>query len=366
MLVKLFQFIFDIGIVPTDWYKTIIHPIPKSLDSDPRIPLNYRGISLVSCMSKLFTGVLTNRLNDYFEENGIVVDEQGGFRKKRSCNDQAFILHSLASDAIQSKASLFGCFIDLKKAFDCVNREMLLYKLLDKGIEGKMYFIIKSLYNAEKTMASIKINDLLTDWFYTTQGVKQGDSLSPILFLLFINDLAKALIDSGLGVEVDGRRVPILLYADDIVLLSNSEKDLQTMVDVVHEWCSTWLMSVNLAKTKIVHFRHKRKNRSEFVFKYGEKIIDYVDTYKYLGIYFDQHLDFRLNEEELSKAGGRALGALVSKLKQSNCMGYEAFSKCVSCSIYPILDYGSEIVGYVNAPATERVENRAADFSGCS
>ena len=115
-----------------------------------------------------------------------------------------------------------------------------------------------------------------------------------------------------------------------------------------------------MTKTKIVHFRRKRQNRSEFTFKYGEKTIDYVDTYKYLGIYFDEHLDFKLNEQELSKAGSRALGALVSKLKQSNCMGYEAFTKCISCSIFPILDYGSEIIGYVNTPSSEKVENRAA------
>ena len=235
-----------------------------------------------------------------------------------------------------------------------------MFKLLESGVDGKMYYIIKSLYDMTKTEASIKINEYLTDWFVTTQGVKQGDSLSPILFILFINGLAKHLQELGFGIDMNGRKVPILLYADDIVLISKNEKELQAMINFVKEWCDTWLMSINLTKTKIVHFRKKNVNRSEVVFKYGDKDIDYVDCYKYLGIYFDEHLKFQYNDQELSKAGSRALGAIINKMKNSQCMGYEAYTKCIESCLFPILDYGSEIIGYTKSPKLEQVENRAA------
>ena len=92
VLYQLFQFIFDTGLVPKEWYKSLVKPIPKSKDSDPRVPLNYRGISLVSCVSKIFTAILANRISNFSEINDLLEEEQGGFRSKRSCHDQSFIL----------------------------------------------------------------------------------------------------------------------------------------------------------------------------------------------------------------------------------------------------------------------------------
>ena len=109
-----------------------------------------------------------------------------------------------------------------------------------------------------------------------------------------------------------------MLYADDIVLLSRNENDLQTMLNHVNNWCQRWLMNVNLKKTKIVHFRKKNIPRSPYIFKYDKKVVDYVKVYKYLGMYFDEHLEFVHNQGELSKAGNRALGSVINKLRMVN------------------------------------------------
>ena len=141
----------------------------------------------------------------------------------------------------------FVTFIDFSKAFDRVNRESLLYKLWHNQckIDGKMYFIIKALYC--NTKSCIEINSWVTDWFQTLQGVRQGDNLSPTLFALFINDLAVKIKDMNIGVTVGDTSIPLLLYADDVAVLSNNVEDMQAMLNVIHEWCVKWSMSVNLS-----------------------------------------------------------------------------------------------------------------------
>ena len=190
--------------------------------------------------------------------------------------------------------------------------------------------------------------------------MKQGDSLSPVIFLLFINDLAQELAGMNVGTLFDQRKIPILMYADDIVLLSDSEKEMQTMLDHVHKWCKKWLMAVNLDKTKIVHFRKAKTPRSEYIYKYGSQPVEYANVYKYLGMYFDEHLTFEHNEEQLTLAGNRALGGIISKLKQNDCMSYEVYTKCVFTCVKPVIEYGSEIVGVYNHGKLERVINAAA------
>ncbi len=86
--------LYDFGMIPSERTKAIICPIPKSSTNDPRVPLNYRGLSILNCMYKMYSSVLNNRVLSYFEDNGILHEEQNGFRHKRSCNDHIY-LHSL-------------------------------------------------------------------------------------------------------------------------------------------------------------------------------------------------------------------------------------------------------------------------------
>ena len=104
-----------------------------------------------------------------------------------------------------------------------------MYRLLSYGINGKIYKAIHSLYN--KTVSCVRLNHNVTDWFPLTSGVKQGDNLSPTLFCFNINDLAETLKRLNIGIKVNGKNICVLLYADDIVLLAENEKDLQTLLN---------------------------------------------------------------------------------------------------------------------------------------
>lgn len=149
------------------WRKAIIFPILKEQNSDPRIPMNYRGISVLSVMSKVFSSILNNRLTDYLEDNDILVDEQNGFRKNRSCENHVLTLNNV----IQNRDSTFVTFIDLHKAFD-----LLEYCILHNGVDGNFYNIIKTIY--QNTESCVRIGNNMTEWFPCNSGVRQGDNLS--------------------------------------------------------------------------------------------------------------------------------------------------------------------------------------------
>ena len=155
--------------------------------------------------------------------SGLLVDKQNGFRQNRSCKEHIYTLTGIIRHQIAKSAPVFASFFDLEKAFDWVDRDLLMYKLLCYGINGKMYKAFLSLYN--NTMSCVQINQMLTNWFQVTSRVKQGDTLSPTLFSIYINDLAKVLKESGIGIDVNGYKVCVLLYTDDLVLLADNEKD---------------------------------------------------------------------------------------------------------------------------------------------
>ncbi len=232
ILHKLFNVCFDTGIVPKIWSKGIINPLPKRSTTDPRDPLQYRGITLAPAAYKLYCRVLNERLTTWVESNSVIHDEQNGFRKNRSTVDHLISLTSIIESRKVKKQPTFCAFIDFRKAFDSINRPILWQKLCKLGMSGKMLSSHKSIYM--DVQCCVRINGMQTSFFDVNVGVKQGCLLSGLLFNLYINDfitLAKAL---GIGVNINNERVCMLIYADDIVLLAETERDLQVLLDALY------------------------------------------------------------------------------------------------------------------------------------
>ena len=360
-LLAFFQACFDSGCVPSIWQKSIIKPIPKSSDKDPFLPLNYRGISLISCVSKAYSSLLNDRIVQFCNETNIFPDEQNGFRAKRSCEDHIFSLSTIIKNRINDKKDTFCAFVDLEKAFDWVNRNLLLYRLLNHDIQGKMYNAVRSILSDTKSCVQLD-NDCNTNWFSNICGVRQGDSMSPTLFSLYINDLVKTLKEKGPLLNIGGLLINILLYADDMVLMADSEHDLQKLLDLLHDWCSKWRLSLNRDKTQIVHFRPSGRNMSKFVFLYGRDTLRTVSTYKYLGIILDEFLKFDACVKTISISGGRALGGIISKFKSLKNVGYHTFSKLYFAGVAPILEYAAGVWGYVKGDEIQYIQNRAMRY----
>ena len=121
-----------------DWNFSDIKPIPKK-DKDPRDPLNNRCITIMCCVAKIYSTLLNTRIQKFLDDNSILVDEQNGFRASRSCIDHIFSLVTVLRNRKSQGKSTFISFIDFKKAFDSVDRTLLLFKLSKIGISGHMY-----------------------------------------------------------------------------------------------------------------------------------------------------------------------------------------------------------------------------------
>ena len=205
----------------------------------------------------MYSAVLNNRFLNYLEDENLLAEEQNGFRRKRSCEDHVYSACTLIRNRLLQKKDTFGVFIDFHKAFDYVDRNVLLYKLLSNGIDGKFYNSVKSILS--DTSACVKLNGRLTDWFPVSSGVRQGDSSSPTIFAFFINDLISCLNNLNMGVTFGENKLCCLTYADDVLLLAESENDMQELLNFVNDWCRKWRLIINLSKSNAMHFRNNRE-----------------------------------------------------------------------------------------------------------
>ena len=196
-----------------------------------------------------------------------------------------------------------------------MDRCLLLFKLSQVGICGNMYKAISSLYLNPRS--KVILNDYSTDYFECPIGVKQGDSLSPTLFAIYVNDLAEELRELNIGIDIglDTRcLVNILMYADDIALLAVEENEMQQLLYVVEIWCKKWRLELNLTKTNIMHVRRRHQPQSRFWFIFDQKTISYCASYKYLGATINEFLNNSITVKTQTEAAGRALSCIITKM----------------------------------------------------
>ncbi len=211
----------------------MIKPIPKSYLLDQRVPLQYIGIFLLSTVYKLFSGILNKHIVNIADTNKLFADEQNGFRKGRSCIDHMFVLTLIMCNRKAKDLSPYVAYIDFEKAFDCIDGKLLFHKLISIGISGKILDCIKNIYEDDK--AGVNVNGHITDWFSIDFRVKQGTPYhQPCLNSLSI---VATLKNNTNGIDFETFVMQCLLYADDLILIDESEEDLQKMLDVVHDWC---------------------------------------------------------------------------------------------------------------------------------
>jgi len=342
-LVALFNRTFFSGKFPQTWSKSYIVPIFKSGRKDDTN--NYRGISISSCLGKLFTSVLNKRLSSFLEENKILKPNQAGFRKNYRTSDNIFVLKTLISKYTQSRNQLFACFVDLSKAFDSIWHEGLLFKLISKGISGRFFDMLKSLYS--QSAASVKTNIGLSENFPVKIGVRQGCVLSPSLFNLYISDLADELNTGDFDAPLlNTSEVSSLFYADDLVLLSTSQNGLQNAIDKLGLYCNKWKLSVNINKTKIIVFNKKGHMFSNLKFHILNEDIEIVSSYCYLGVVLTTGCNFTTALKTLQKKALRALFSIKTTLGETN-PSISVYCKLFDACVVPILTYGAEVWGKI-------------------
>jgi hypothetical protein len=338
LLLSLFNFLREREVTPENWSEATIVNLYK--DGDRCDAGNYRGISLLSCLGKIYSSLWANRLSSHFEN--VLNDAQGGFRKHRSTVDDALALREILCRRRAENKDTFMFFIDFKKAFDTVWQDGLWRSLWHSGVKGKAWRIIRSLY--ANTSSRVKVGSKLSREFRIKQGVRQGCPLSPTLFNCFVNELIVSLGALGVGVQVGHKRIDGLLYADDVVLLAESPETLQAMINKVDEFSRKWRMELNLKKSEVMIVRPpiKMPFSPPPSFSYRGSQVRIVPSYKYLGIWFTSNLQWEKHiEYMITNATERTKS--MRALLTTNRIPVRAKLLVWLSSVRPLLEYGSEV-----------------------
>ena len=295
MLLTLYQKCWRGEGIPTFWRVAVIKTLLKE-DKDPKDPVSYRPISLTSCLGKILEKIIANRLIYILEDRGLLTENQAGFRPGRSTVDQVLKLVQEASDNMHSNPRglrTMTAFFDYNKAYDTVWRDGLIYKMIQLKLPTRFIRYVRHFLSGRWT--TVSINNVSSKPFLLRNGLPQGSSISPLLFLIFIND-----IDVDMDVETAAS-----LFADDTStwradgkIRGSGKRLMQNEIDKIMNWAVKWKMKVNASKTKTMVITSSSKDQKwDPELMAGDTRIKLEQLYRFLGIKVPSDLRFKSHVE---------------------------------------------------------------------
>ena len=341
-LLSIFNAILSSCHIPCSFRLGYVIPIPKGKENDKSNPSNYRGISLLSNMAKLFEKLLLSKIKaDLSPLNPL----QGGFRAGYSCLHTAFILQESIQSIRESHEKAFVAFLDVRKAFDTVWHKGLFVKLHQKGINHRIWHILFNWYATSS--CSVLLNGSVSSEFPILQGVRQGAILSPLLYSIFVDELLDHLQASSAGVSVNSINCAAPMFADDLALVAASGERLQTLLDICSSYASKWRYHFNSSKSGVMVFGESSRSRPALrnsrSWILGSSSISEVDNYHHLGILRSLSNSSRPKIAERCSAGRSAFFSLNSLGSRFGCLHPITSFRLYSSLSLPILIYGSEL-----------------------
>ena len=325
---------FITGIFPDSLKLSKVIPIHKEGATDDLN--NYRPISLLSIFDKIIEKLMHYRLYNFLQTHNVLFKNQFGFRKNTSTSFALIEIVERIRNSIDNKMHNCGIFIDLRKAFDTINHDILLSKMEHYGIRGITLKWFKSYLQNRKQF--VFLNGVCSDIELINCGVPQGSVLGPLLFLIYINDLPNI-----------SKKFTFFLFADDtnIFYETNSKLKLEKNVNKELKKLYTWLivnrLGLNLDKTKFVIFHpYNKPNNLKINLRINKKPIKETQNIKYLGIILDSTLSWKDHTDKISKKIKRAIG-LMYKIRPY--VFSKTLLKLYYSLIFPHLIYGIESWG---------------------
>lgn len=317
---------------PTYWKRAIVILIHKT-GSDKTFPENYRPISLLSCIGKIYEAIILNEINYVVDVNNLLPNEQFGFRASHSTTLQATRVVEDISKGFSNKEMSGAVLLDIQKAFDKVWHNALIFKLHKMSFPSNLILLINSFLENRKFRVSI--NKEYSSWRQIKAGVPQGSLLSPILFNLFTADIPVPESNN------------IASYADDVMIYTTSRSPrlirsrLNNALKIIVEWYEKWKIKINCKKTQAILFTRKRIIPDTGPIFINNTAIEWSEVVKYLGVFLDRKLLFKTHIERTLVKANTAKSQVFCLICKNSKMNIKNKLLIYKLYIRPILLYAS-------------------------
>lgn len=332
-VLKFFNLLWHHGFLPSSWRHALIVPILKPNKSKNE-PASYRPIALTSNFCKLFERILVCRLTWYLEKHQILSKFQSGFRKRRNTVDQLLRLSDDILKNLGNDSRVLGVFIDFEKAYDMVWTKGVLFKMHQLGVDGNMFNFVNAFLHGRTIQ--VRVGTTLSDNWEVENGLPQGGVLSPVLFLIAINDL-----------PLDDPHIKHSLFADDVAIWKSGknikflECQMQTLLNKVQTWCNLWGFKISVTKSCFVLFQ-KRKGKKVQLTLNGQNMVR-EKSVKFLGMVFDESLTWKDHITLIIEKCQKRINVLKSLTGTKWGAGKETMVILYKTLVRSIIDYGSEV-----------------------
>ena len=313
--------------------ESIFIRLPKK--SKATMCTEYRTLSLMSHILKILLKIILNRNRQKIEAE--ISELQSGFMSGKGTREGIFNMRMICERYIEVNKDVYACFIDYEKAFDRVNHENMIDCLKDIGLNGKDISLIINLYWTQQ--AYIQLENCMSDKIMIKRGVRQGCVLSPCLFNLYTEMIFRHIVDMK-GVIVGGRNINNLRYADDTVLLAESEENLQEIMDEVNTAGKKFNMKMNAKKTKTMIIT-KKDEKPKILTTIDDTDIEQVTHFTYLGQEMTE--DGRCESEIKRRISiAKSTFSKMNKILTSRYIALDTRKRILQCYIWSTLLYGAE------------------------
>ena len=348
-VLRLYNAVWEAGALPNVWRHAIVIPILKA-GKDPSVASSYRPISLTSVMCKLMERMAVNRLQWYLERHGLLSKVQSGFRRGRSTMDQVVRLQDAIVRHVGTHGSVLAVFLDMEKAFDMVWRTGLMIKFKRLGINGRMFEWLYSFLN-DRTF-QVRVGTALSRTHNLENGTAQGTILSPLAFIVMIDDLPDVMTD-----------VEPSLFADDAMIYKCGRnvklltRKVQCALDEAQMWADEWGFKISAEKSVAVLFGRSTHDRSaETKLHIGGIQIKIENKAKFLGVIFDRGLTWQPHIDYVYDRCQKRLNVMraVSTQRWGACK--RTLMMIYRALIRSILDYGAIVYDGASVSQIHRIE----------
>jgi hypothetical protein len=350
-LAKLFNLIMEIGVVPNCFGLSYTIPLLKGTNTGMSKSLtanDFRGISISPALSKVFEHCILVKYKTFFDSS----DNQFGFKKSSSCSHAIYSVRQSIDHFTSSGTTVSLCALDLSKAFDKINHFCLFNKLMDRVVPTVLLNVMEHWFQIYVTC--VRFGSAVSSFVSLDSGVRQGGVLSPLLFAIYVDDVIRKIENSEFCCKIRFTCVSLIMYADDLLILSPSVTLLQHMVLIVEEEFKQIEMSINPMKSVCIRFGPRYDSLCADITTNNGDTIPWVNSCQYLGIVMSSSRVFKCAFDNVKKSFYKSFNAIFGKI--GRFASAEVVIHLLKSKCFPVILYG------LNACPVNVTDNNSFEF----